>query len=52
VSEIIQFILQPGRDDAQTDFPTIVFRFAVQDGTVAHIGSEPGQHTGPASRET
>jgi hypothetical protein len=24
----------------------------VQDGTVAHIGSEPGQHTGPASRET
>ena len=38
-AEIIQFIPRPGRDDAQTDFPTIAFRSAAQDPAIAHVGA-------------
>jgi hypothetical protein len=50
-AEIIQFIPRPGRDDAQTDFPTIAFRSAVQDPPTDPVDAAPDKHTGSASRE-
>ena len=51
-AEIIQFIPRPGRDDAQTDFPTIAFRSAVQDPAVNPVAAAPDEHAGPVKRET
>jgi hypothetical protein len=51
-AEIIQFIPRPKRDDAQTDFPAIAFRSAVQDPAVDPVDVAPGKHAGPTKRET
>ena len=51
-AEIIQFIPRPGRNDAQTDFPTIAFRSAVHDPAVDPVDVAPDKHAGPAKRET
>jgi hypothetical protein len=51
-AEIIQFIARPKRDDAQTDFPTIAFRSAVQDPAFDPVDVAPDKHAGPAKRET
>ena len=50
-AEIIQFIPRPGRDDAQTDFPTIAFRSAAQDPVVAHADAAADQANEPERRE-
>ena len=51
-AEIIQFIPRPGRDDAQTDFPTIAFRSAAHDPAVDPVATAPDKHAGPLKRET
>lgn len=51
-AEIIQFVPPPRRDDAQTDFPTIAFRSAVQDPAVDPVETAPDKHAGPIRRET
>jgi hypothetical protein len=51
-AEIIQFIAPPKQDDAQTDFPTIAFRSAVQDPAFDPVDVAPDKHAGPAKRET
>jgi hypothetical protein len=52
IAEIIQFIPRPGRDDAQTDFPTIAFRSAAQEPAVAHADAAADQPAEPERRET
>jgi hypothetical protein len=51
-AEIIQFFPRPGRDDAQTDFPTIAFRSAVQDPAIDPAKIASDKHAGPERRET
>lgn len=51
-AEIIQLIPRLGRDDAQTDFPTIAFRSAVQDPVVAHADAAAERPDEPERRET
>jgi hypothetical protein len=52
MSEIIQFIPRPARDDAQTDFPAIAFRSAVHDPVVRHADAVADQHAEPFKRES
>ena len=51
-ADIIQFIPRPKRDDAQTDFPAIVFRFARQDPAAGPVDAAPERRPGSANRET
>jgi hypothetical protein len=51
-AEIIQFILRPRRDDAQTDFPTIAFRSAVQDPAIDPADVASDKHAEPERRES
>jgi hypothetical protein len=50
-TDIIQFIPRPKRDDAQTDFPTIAFRSALQDPAIDPVDSVPDRRSGSANRE-
>jgi hypothetical protein len=52
MSEIIQSIPRPVRDDAQTDFPTIAFRSAVYDPAVGHADAVADKHAEPVKRES
>lgn len=51
MSEIIQFIPRPARDDAQTDFPVIAFRSARQDPAADPVDAAPDKHSEPDDRE-
>ena len=51
-AEIIQFIPRPGRNDEQTDLPTIAFRSAAQDPAAAHADPAADQPAEPERRET
>jgi hypothetical protein len=51
-AEIIQFIPRPRRDDAQTVFPTVAFRSAVQAPAVDPVDVAPDKHAEPIKRET
>ena len=51
-AEFIQFIPRPKRDDAQTDFPTIAFRSAVQDPKIDPVDSGADKHAGSSGRKT
>jgi hypothetical protein len=50
-AEIIQFIPRPKRDDAQTDFPAIAFRSALQDPAIDAVDAAPDRRSGSANRE-
>jgi hypothetical protein len=50
-AEIIQFIPRPGRDDAQTDFPTIAFCSAAQDPAIAHVDAAANKPVDAERRE-
>ena len=52
MSEIIQLMSRPNRDDAQTDFPTIAFRSAVPNPVIAHADADADQHVEPERRES
>jgi len=50
-ADIIQFIPRPKRNDVQTDFPAIVFRFARQDPAAGPVDAAPERRPGSANRE-
>ena len=51
-ADIIQFILRPGNDQEQTDFPTIAFRSVVYDLDRDQADTAPCEQVEPESGET
>ena len=51
-ADIIQFIPRPGKDQEQTDFPTIAFRSVVRDLARDQVDTAPCEYVAPEGGET